>query len=154
DNFVFTAAISLGTGTGNVIQGNYIGVTKDGTAPLQSPNGGFAIDVGADPSDPPSSGHAIIAGNVIFPTTTGIRMPEHGGGHNLIQGNFIGTNATGTAGLGGYSYGINLTTALDTITGNVISGASIGINISLQSTLGPGPTIQGNKIGTDVTGAA
>src|SRR6185436_4434526 len=146
DSFVPTASISLGTGTGTVIQGNYIGVNKDGTAPLQAPSGGFAIDVGTD--------HNTIAGNVIFATTTAIRVSEGNLGPNVIQGNFIGTNAAGTAGLGGGQFGIDVQVTSVTITGNVNSGFSNGIFVHLQSTPGVGPTIQGNKIGTDVSGTS
>src|SRR5262249_44803754 len=61
-------------------------------------------------------------------------------------------NATGTAGLGGYYLGINDQSSNDTIAGNLISGGSYGIFIQHQGAPGPGPTIRGNKIGTDITG--
>jgi hypothetical protein len=147
DSFVFTASITMDTATNNVIEGNYIGVNKDGTAPLQAPAGGFAIDLSGNPS----SDHNTVTGNVIFATLTGIKMPENNGGHNTIAGNFIGTNATGTAGLGGGQFGIDLQSHDDIITGNLISGFSIGIQIHCPA---PGPTIQGNKIGTDITGTS
>jgi trimeric autotransporter adhesin len=133
------------TGTGNVIQGNYIGVNKDGTGPLQPPSGTFAVVIRAE------SGSNTIAGNVILGTDTGILLAEGTTGHNLVQGNFIGTNATGTAALGG-TQGIADQGSSDSIIGNVISGVSTGISINHQGPPGPGPTIQGNKIGTDVTG--
>jgi len=60
-------------------------------------------------------------------------------------------NATGTAGLGHY-LGLDVQSSNDTITGNVISAGYSGISINHQGPPGPGPTIQGNKIGTDVTG--
>src|SRR5439155_27116703 len=83
---------------GNVIQGNYIGVNKDGTAPLQPPSGTFGVYISSE------AGSNTIAGNVILGTNTGITLADGTTGHNIVQGNFIGTNATGTAALGSFSY--------------------------------------------------
>src|SRR5205823_1871302 len=131
--------------TDNVIQGNYIGVTKDGTAPLQPPVfASTALFISS------AAGSNTIAGNVILGTNTGLLLGEGNTGHNIVQGNFIGTNATGTAGLGG-GIGLDVQSNSDTISGNVISGGTFGILIDSQGTAGPGPTIQGNKIGIDIT---
>ena len=73
----------------------------------------------------------------------------------IIQGNFIGTDATGTMPLGNGSDGIAVGNDHDTIGGtsakvhNVISGNS-GAGISSSAS---GVLIEGNDIGTDVTGA-
>jgi hypothetical protein len=152
--FGLTATIDLDSGISadNVIQGNYIGMNKDGTGPLQGPFGGFAIGIGG-PGGNTIGGLAPGEGNVILGTVTCIRLTDRNGGHNVIQGNLIGTNATGTAGFGGF-LGIDVQSSNDEITGNLISGFSTGININPQSSavLEPGPTIRGNKIGTDITG--
>jgi hypothetical protein len=75
-------------------------------------------------------------------------------GVNTIQGNFIGTDATGTRSLGNQVYGIGVVPSSDDTpliggtapgAGNLISGNQYGIFGGLG-------TIQGNKIGTDVTG--
>src|SRR5262249_31143873 len=144
-------------GTGNVIQGNYIGVNKDGAAPLQPPNGTGTIAIGINGQFSGGNtigGTAPGAGNVLLGTATGILLGQGGGNMepNVVQGNFIGANATGTAALGSFSYGIDVQSSSDTIAGNVISGGSYGILIDHQGPPGPGPTIQGNKIGTDITG--
>src|SRR5689334_25318327 len=81
---------------------------------------------------------------------------------NVIEGNFIGTNAAGTAaspngagGNGGIVFGFCGTPSNCTVGGttpaarNLISG-NIGSGIALGS--GSGNTVQGNLIGTDVTG--
>jgi hypothetical protein len=152
--FGLTATIDLDSGISgdNVIQGNYIGVNKDGTGPLQGPFGGFAIGIGG-PGGNTIGGLAPGEGNVILGANTSIRLTERNGGHNKILGNLLGTNATGTAGFGGF-LGIDVQSSNDEITGNLISGFSTGININPQSSaaLEPGPTIRGNKIGTDFTG--
>jgi hypothetical protein len=154
----FAPMIVVQSGAGNVLQGNYIGVNKDGTAPLQPPNGAFTFGIGLNSNA--AGGGTIIggttpgAGNVILGTGAGIVLfGNNGTGGNIIQGNFIGTNATGTAGLGG-RIGIDCQTSNDTIAGNLISGGTTGILIDHTAAPGSGPTIQGNKIGTDVTGTS
>src|SRR5438132_550397 len=76
--------------------------------------------------------------------------------NNIIQGNRIGTNAAGTSGLGGGTHGVTIGSSTGTQiggtaagAGNLISGASgDGMTVNLS----PGTVIQGNLIGTDVTG--
>ncbi len=85
-------------------------------------------------------------------TGTGIRL--EGGGSNIVEGNYIGTNASGTSALPNGS-GIVLTSPNNQIGGitaasrNVISGNK-GRGIGLSST---GNTVKGNYIGTDAGGA-
>jgi PKD domain/RTX calcium-binding nonapeptide repeat (4 copies) len=145
----------------NLIQGNYIGVNKDGTAPLRHPVAslGVGIAIGTNASSNTIGGTTAGAGNVIFGAGTGIVLSESSAGNHVVQGNFIGTNAAGTAGLGGGT-GIFVNTLSgvgDLIggttsgAGNLISGNTTGI---VSATGSPGPTIQGNKIGTDATGTS
>src|SRR5262249_22118865 len=77
--------------------------------------------------------------------------------HNLIQGNFIGMNASGNGRLQnigfGQGVGVRCGSRANTIGGtttaarNVISGNSIGVSVSGDQTM-----IQGNFIGTGATG--
>ncbi len=73
--------------------------------------------------------------------------------NNTIVGNFIGTNASGTAGAGLYGSAISIGGSNNTIGGttaadrNLISSSMIGISVN-----GTGNIIQGNYIGTDITG--
>ncbi|MCE9527805.1 MAG: hypothetical protein K8R36_17315, partial [Planctomycetales bacterium] len=68
-----TAMIDIGQGTGNVIQGNYIGVNKNGDAPLQPPGGINAISINGQFSGGNTiGGLAPGEGNVILGTNTGI----------------------------------------------------------------------------------
>jgi hypothetical protein len=134
-----------------VVEGNYIGVNAAGTASLVagSPTNGIVVA-----GQLAGTGGDLIANNVIVVSSTAIKLDSP---NNTIQDNFIGTNATGTAGLGSGSTGILVQWAYspaapnNTITGNLISGCAIGIQISSTDT---GLVIQGNKIGTDITGTA
>lgn len=156
DRNVITGAgsqmIDLGVAFGTLVQGNYIGVTKDGTARLQPPfAASTAIGLGSGSHDNTIGGTVPGAGNVILGTNIGVGLFESSTGNNLVQGNFIGTNATGTAPLfGGTGIFVNTVSGIgDTILGNLISGNTTGIESFNGS---PGPVIQGNLIGTDVTG--
>src|SRR5438105_2168429 len=144
--------ISLSGGTGNTIEGNFIGTDRTGSNDL-----GNTVGIGVTASSNNTiGGTAAGARNVISGNGTEIRMQAD---NNVIQGNYIGISATG----GAFNYsstsvvGINIFSSTgNTIGGltsaarNVISGHSIGI--SLNST--PSTTVQGNFIGTDAAGTA
>jgi hypothetical protein len=85
----------------------------------------------------------------------GIEIADNGG--NTIEGNNIGTDATGIADLGNSGAGISIVEAPSNRVGgtdpgarNVISGNDYGISIVGGAT---GNLVQGNYIGTDVTGS-
>ena len=90
------------------------------------------------------------------------RFERHGmrlvsSGNHIIQGNYIGTNVTGSADLGNNQLGILIASANNTIggtspgEGNVISGNG-WTGVSLQLDGADGNVIQGNLIGTDASG--
>jgi hypothetical protein len=136
--------------TNNVVQGNYIGIGPSGASfdPAQSDG----VDISGGASNNTVGGTAVGAGNVIsFNTGSGVRIDST---DNLIQGNKIGTDPTGTVAMdngdGVDIYGSDNTVGGTTAdAGNLISGNSV-IGILIK---GNGNLVQGNKIGTDVTGA-
>ena len=78
---------------------------------------------------------------------------------NTIQGNFIGTDTTGTQALGNGDFGVAISSRNNVIGGlqpgdrNVISGnLASGIYLSSTSGLPTNNVVAGNLIGTDVTG--
>ncbi len=96
----------------------------------------------------------IIAANNIL----GIGIGEGGSTGNLVQGNFIGTDVTGTKDLGNGLFGVTIANALgNTIggtargAGNLISGDN-RIGIWMINPNATGNRVQGNLIGTDITG--
>jgi parallel beta-helix repeat protein len=151
----------------NLIEGNYIGTDVSGTMAVGNHQAGIVSNDGLDTT---IGGTASGAGNVISGSTGltsyGVRIDDFGG--DVVQGNKIGTNAAGTAavpngnpnlgnpGVQVSSAGILLDTENTTIggtapsAGNLISG-NFGPGITLTST-GFDNTIQGNLIGTDVSG--
>jgi hypothetical protein len=147
-------AIVLETNGGNVIKGNYIGTDVTGSVALGNVGGGVSIR--ATPNNL-IGGTTRRARNVIAANFLGIGIGEAGATGNLVQGNFIGTDVTGTKDFGNRFFGVTLVNAQgNTIggtapgAGNLISGDNrIGIwinNVTKDN------RVQGNFIGTDVTG--
>lgn len=148
-------ATVLIAGTGNVIQGNYIGVDATGTSSLQSDQPTDGIMLNGSAPDTLIGGSEAGAGNVIFATNVVIDVRTEAA-NVTIQGNYLGTNASGTAGLGagtcisGSFASPNLTIGGSApLAGNVISGCTVGIEFF---SVADGLVIQGNKIGTDPSG--
>ena len=141
-------------GDNAVIRGNFIGTNRAGTSVIGEGDDGISIGSGDntlvggnDPGD-----RNLIAGFGFQVRTFGGDNAEN----TTVQGNYIGTNASGDAALGGVQ---GLTFALNTSVvqvggtaagaGNVISGLE-GDGIS--TVVASGLTIQGNHIGTDAEG--
>jgi hypothetical protein len=147
---------SGGSTSGNVVEGNFIGTNAFGTTALGNNTGGVEIRFS---NNNRVGGTTPAARNVISANAGyGISVTT-GASANTIQGNYIGTNASGTAALGNNRGGIESAgSGPDTIGGivsgarNLISGNVNNAGIFLQSQTSVGPTIQGNLIGTDVTG--
>lgn len=149
-------------GTHNLIEGNLIGTDVTGTRPLANESG-----ISIEGNDNTIGGTATGARNIISANTTdGVDVF---GLRNLLQGNFIGTDITGTQALGNGGFGAQLF-GIATPTnggGNTVGGTSPGAGnlISGNREAGlwfpesivegntPLPVeVQGNLIGTDVTG--
>ena len=143
----------LATASGNRVQGNFVGTDATGTKDLGNIGRGVEFTNGAH--DNRVGGARFVERNVISGNDNGGVGFYSGSKMNLLQGNFIGTNAAGTAALGNSKVGVTVTDSAGTNfiggpnAGNVISGNAQGIVLSA----GTAPSIvQGNKVGTDWTG--
>jgi VCBS repeat protein len=146
--------IFLGSVSGNIIEGNFIGTNVTGTADLGNANHGVDIGPGSNNT---VGGTFAAARNVISGNDSlGVQIFGAGSTGNMVQGNFIGTNANGTATIGNTSNGIFLQIAPNNTIGGTVAGA--GNVISGNSSNGvaifsPGSTgnlVAGNFIGTDI----
>ena len=157
--------ITGGITTGNVVQGNFIGTDVSGTAALGNSFTGVRI---VNTPNTTVGGTTAGARNVISGNQNGVSIggvPSQG---NVVQGNFIGTDVSGTAPLGNSGRGVLVDSSNNTVggttagAGNVISGnGSDGVIIlGVFFTGDPipggvtGNVVQGNFIGTDVSGTA
>ena len=146
----FSAIIIEGqSSTTNSILGNFIGTDVTGTIDLG--NSGNAVEI----RSPNNSVGETTAGarNIISGNTTAIRISGLDATGNLVQGNYIGTDITGLLDVGNGS-GISINSNDNFVGGtspaarNLISGNGSGIQISNSS----GNLVEGNWIGTDVSG--
>jgi len=140
-----TAGISI-TSNGNAIKGLHI---------LNFPGAGVAITGGA--KDNTIGGDTPEERNVISGNGSGVSIEGSGTDANIVIGNFIGTDASGTAALGnGFGVGIFDSAKNNTIERNVISGNLYhGVAIYGWPNVGTdNNTVIGNYIGTDVNGTA
>ena len=150
----FATAIAINGGTsGNVIAGNYIGT--DASGEVARPNStGVSV---ANRSNNRIGGTTPADRNVISGNGDGILM-LFSTINNVIQGNYIGTDATGTLRLGNYN-GVNFLSGFNTNliggsapgAGNVIAGNN---NDGIELNGSAGNAIQGNYIGTNAAGAS
>ncbi len=142
----------------NVIQGNYFGLNAAGTAAIGNVSNG--LDIKNEPSNT-IGGTTTGAGNVFSGNGQDGLLLYGNGGYNTIQGNLIGTDATGKKAIGNAQNGIEDQTSYNLIGGttasarNVISGNS-GSGLILWGYISQCThnTIEGNYIGTDITGTA
>jgi parallel beta-helix repeat protein len=103
-------------------------------------------DIGAGPL---GQGN-LVSGDGTF----GIGLWSNGTSFNTIQGNFIGTDVSGTIELGSFSQGIffdgaNYNLVVDNLIGGYVDNG-VGINIVIDGH----NTVRGNYIGTDPSGLA
>jgi CSLREA domain-containing protein len=139
------------TGPNQIIQGNQIGTDASGTVTIPNTygiydslnSGGGHVIGGAGPAN-----RNLISGN----NKTGLTLRSN---NSTVQGNYIGTDSTGTAALGNKGLGIFISSDNNLIggsgSGNLISG-NAGDGLMLSTPDNANNVIQGNKIGTDITG--
>ena len=165
------AILIFGQGSNFVVEGCFIGTDPTGMTSIDRYNGyGILVDSGATNvriGGTSPSARNVISGNNFAAIAFGCNSSAGGTGH-VIQGNLIGTDATGAAAppdnspgasLGvDFCYGVSSVTLGGTTAAerNVISGNQ-GIAVDLGSSFSNDVhdiTVRGNYIGTDVTGTA
>ena len=85
--------------TGNAVRGDYIGVNAGGSAALGNVQSGVGIYAGA--SNNIIGGTVSGSGDVVSGNgSNGVYITDVGTTGNLIEGDYIGTNSTGSSALG------------------------------------------------------
>jgi len=155
----FGNAIKANEAGNLTIAGNWIGMDVDGIARGTTFEGIYLTSFFSTSYNNVIGGTTPADRNVISGNRYGIWFNGSTTGNSFVQGNFIGTDPTGTLPRGnlfGAVYvfnGTNITVGgATTAARNVISGATAagGTGVTVQA--GPNNLIQGNYIGTDVTG--
>lgn len=170
------AGILVANGHYNKVQGNYVGLKRDGLGILGEGGCGIAVAVvqaiilgpGSD-LRPPPVGPAVVTcvGNQVGGTTAARRnviagvdvgVELSGADHNTVAGNYIGLNASGYQSLPIGTAGIDVT---DGSTDNTIGGLTDGarnvfaggkVGVTFRDTGTAGNTVQGNYFGVNAKG--
>ena len=131
-----------GGASGNSVQGNYIGTDVSGTVALGNRLRGVGI---VSASNNLIGGQAATAGNLISGNHSGVEIFRSNLGDatgNKVQGNRIGTDASGTAPLGNSFYGVTLSNVHDNLIGG---GSGLGNIIAFNGQVGVSVFIIGNQ---------
>jgi hypothetical protein len=150
-------AIQVGATPGlngsNAVEGCFIGLDTTGTNSLGSPGFGILVQTPNNRiGGPQPAARNIISGK----GAVGIEIFETFGTNNVVLGNFIGTDRTGTKSIGNVdrAVAVNMNAS-----GNFIGGIAAGAGNVISGNLDRGITldgsfnsVQGNLIGTTVTG--
>ena len=145
--------------TGNVVEGDYIGVTANGAQGLANTEIGVAIYGGASANiiggTAPGAGD-VVTGNTIF----GVYLSDAGTADNVVAGDLIGTDSTGLTAIGNGSSGVWVQSgASDNTIGGTTPGArdvisangSNGIDITGAGTTGN--VVEGDYLGVAADGS-
>lgn len=158
----FASQVVLIGGAAHRVEGNFLGTDITGTTAAQIGNADRGIGVrvqGQGPyrigGDTPAARNlmsGLLSGVVSFSVPDGLR----------IEGNLIGTNASGTAAIANRNYGVYIDTYTNVAIGgntpaarNVISGnelTAIQLGSGTAPAAFPNVRVFGNLIGTDWTG--
>lgn len=157
NRFATNSDIVMWGAGGNVVEGNFLGVDSSGTFNRGTTNSVHVYAI----SNNTIGGTTAAARNVISGNTNPAVALNAGAWNNVVQGNFIGTDLTGTVALGNSGNDVvTLDSPDNTIggttagAGNLIAGnldsefASVGLGFPAST----GNLVQGNFIGTDLTG--
>ncbi len=145
--------INLFGATGTLVEGNLVGLTASGTSLVAGYSDGSGILLaGATAST--IGGTSAAARNVVGgQAVAGIQ--DNGSTRSLIEGNYVGTDVTGTVAL---PNGTGISVSAGAV-GDVVGGAATGAgNLASGNTgqgifVGGNSLVQGNRVGTDVSGA-
>ena len=152
NNGIELYGLNVNTATGNVIIGNYFGLASNGVSKLGNGRGGgfgagiyFGVLVRGNTIGGPAPG----ARNIFGDNTYGLVM--QGGHDNLVQGNYIGLDVSGSVVVSNRADGIYLEASHNNrVLNNVISGnAQDGIKFISGSTSN---IVQSNRIGPFASG--
>ncbi len=144
--------------SGNFVEGDYIGTNAAGTAAIWNEINGVDIVSGATGNivgGTTAGARDVISGNLY----SGLVVADSGTSRNVVEGDYIGTDFTGTKALANGQDGVDIVSgATANIVGgttasalDLISGSS-GYGVLISGSGTESNVVEGDFIGTDVTG--
>ncbi|PYQ51065.1 MAG: hypothetical protein DMF78_14150, partial [Acidobacteria bacterium] len=158
---VESAGIFIATGVGSVVECSYLGLAPDGVTVKGNYDGlriggAYTNTIGGETA----AVRNVISGNLRNGVLImGPLSVEGSVGLNVVKGNFIGTDATGTLDRGNAAQGVQIIRSGGNMIGgsvaarNVISGNG-GEGVRIDGATATGNVVQGNYIGTSASGSA
>lgn len=152
--------VSIEDGSNNKVTGCFLGTDATGTVAKPN-NSGVMIEIAfplPGPTGTTIGGTSPAERNVISGNSSAGVVISANAGPTNVTGNYVGTNASGTAALGNGRGGVSASNCAQLViggtaarAGNLISGnTNAGIILSAID----GAVVQGNRIGTDALGTA
>jgi hypothetical protein len=151
---------NAGNTSGNIVAGNFIGTDYSGITAIPNALSGVVVNNKATSNSigtTDAGGGNIISGN----SQWGVYISDAGTSFNVVQGDFVGTNVTGTFPVPNGFNGVDVvfgaqnntvggtsTAARNLVSGNLHEGVLVG-GAGTANNL-----VEGNFIGTDVSGKA
>ncbi|PZP99453.1 MAG: hypothetical protein DI587_10215, partial [Variovorax paradoxus] len=137
-----TVSADGGTATGNLVQGNYIGVMPNGLSAVNSPGQGIQVAT-------PTATNTRVLDNWIARTDYSAISVNAGATGTTVQGNRIGTDAAGTA-----NWGVRLAAGIyvnggaadNLFQNNVVAFSGANGGILLDASAGTGNAVLANQI--------
>jgi uncharacterized repeat protein (TIGR01451 family) len=149
---------------GNIVEACYLGLRPGGTAASNALMGVMITSPGNRVGGTVPAARNVISANRHEGITIAPASPVAPNG-NIVQGNFIGTDVSGTSALGNFTDGVYISGSSGNTIGGVAAGAGnlisgnggAGVRIDARSNTGQPQSsnmIQGNFLGTDAAGNA
>jgi CSLREA domain-containing protein len=148
--------ILLSGAGGNNVEGCYIGPDLTGTAAVGNSSSGVSISSndnrigGRDRSQ-----RNVISGNTGKGNHGGVQITGGASG-NIVQGNFLGTDATGMAAMGNHGRGVTIHHGSNNFIGGALQGAGNLVSANRATGIriieGEGNLVMGNWVGVDAGG--
>jgi parallel beta-helix repeat protein len=155
----FSKGVQINEASNITLAGNWVGMDVDGVARGTTFEGIYITSFFSQANNIVIGGTSPADRNVISGDRYGVFLSGTTTRNSFVQGNFIGTDPTGTLPRGNLFGGVYVFNCTNISVGgaataarNVISGATAagGTGVTVQG--GSGNLIQGNFIGTDVSG--
>ncbi len=144
----------------NIVEGNYLGINAQGNAAL--PNGYAGVEIFNGAQSNLIGGYTAGARNILSGNTLqGVAISDTNTSGNIVAGNYIGLDPTGTLPMANDYPGVNI---FNGASGNIIGGTATGAGnaisgnsdqgVSIQDAGTANNLVQGNIIGLNAAGTA